>query len=366
MSNLQEKKWKKFLFSEIFDIKGGFYNKKPEKEEIGTIPFIGATDSNNGITQFNTISSIDKTTKTGDNNNTSIGNKIFKGNCIVVTNNGSVGYAYYQQHPFTCSHDVNPLYLKNQKMTKELAYFLIGAIEKQRVCFTYIHKWRPKRMKKSSIMLPVDLNNNPDYVFMEEYMKELEERIINKQKDYIYKQLNILGENIRIKSLNECQWKKYNVKDIFEIVQRGKRLKTEDHISGDIPYVSSTALNNGVDRFIGNNNNVRKFKDCLSLANSGSVGSCFYEPFEFIASDHITHLKNNSFNKYHYLFMATMLNRLSDKYNFNREINDTRISKEIILLPVKDDNTPDYDYMEQYIKNVMIDKYNKLLEFINS
>ena len=62
--------------------------------------------------------------------------------------------------------------------------------------------------------------------------------------------------------------------------------------------------------------------------------------------------------------MATMLSRLSDKYNFNREINDARISKEIILLPIKNDNTPDYDYMEQYIKNIMVDKYNKLLNFI--
>lgn len=131
---------------------------------------------------------------------------------------------------------------------------------------------------------------------------------------------------------------------------------------GSIPYVSSSALNNGVDNFVSNDKGVRKFSDCLSLANSGSVGSTFYEPFEFVASDHVTHLKNEEFNKYHYLFLATMTSRLSQKYNFNREINDKRISREIILLPLNDEGVPDYEYMEQYSKNLL---YKKLQSYIN-
>lgn len=143
-------------------------------------------------------------------------------------------------------------------------------------------------------------------------------------------------------------------------------MKTADHLVGEVPYVSSSALNNGVDNFVSNDKGVRKFSDCLSLANSGSVGSSFYEPFEFVASDHITHLKNEDFNKYHYLFLATMTSRLSQKYNFNREINDKRISREIILLPLNDKGEPDYEYMEKYSKNLLREKIQRYIKYIEN
>lgn len=143
-------------------------------------------------------------------------------------------------------------------------------------------------------------------------------------------------------------------------------MKTADHLAGEIPYVSSSSLNNGVDGFVSNDNGVRRFSNCLSLANSGSVGSSFYEPFEFVASDHITHLKNKGFNKYHYLFLATMTSRLSQKYNFNREINDKRIAREIIFLPITDNGTPDYTYMEKYSKNLLREKIQRYIKYIEN
>lgn len=170
-------------------------------------------------------------------------------------------------------------------------------------------------------------------------------------------------------NLNDREWKAFFLTELFSEIQRGKRLKTENHVTGKIPYVSSSALNNGVDNFVSNTENVRIFSDCISLANSGSVGSSFYEPFSFVASDHITHLKNNKYNKYHYLFMASILNRLSQKYNFNREINDNRISREKILLPVDETGNPDYTFMEQYIKErelQLIQKYKKYIGRISS
>ena len=165
-------------------------------------------------------------------------------------------------------------------------------------------------------------------------------------------------------SLNDREWKPFFLTELFPIIQRGKRLKSEDHIPGEIPYVSSSAMSNGVDNFISNTKNVRIFSNCLSLANSGSVGSSFYEPFDFVASDHVTHLKNSRYNKYHYLFIAALTGRLSQKYNFNREINDNRISREKIVLPVDADGNPDLDFMEQYIKEreeQLIQKYKTFI-----
>ena len=57
-----------------------------------------------------------------------------------------------------------------------------------------------------------------------------------------------------------------------------------------------------------------------------------------------------------------MLNRLSEKYNFNREINDTRIQREKIFLPVLSSSEPDYKYMENYMKYL---EQKKILEYLN-
>ena len=166
--------WEIFDFADIFIIKKGFYNKKPPCYEYGNIPFIGASDSNNGFTGFTTYSAIKENSKVGYGRNEPIEQKIFNGNAICVTNNGSVGYAYYQQHPFTCTHDVNPLYLRDRELNRHLAMFLIACIEKQRVCFTYARKWRPKRMVKSRLLLPVTADGHPDWDFMERYMRDVE------------------------------------------------------------------------------------------------------------------------------------------------------------------------------------------------
>lgn len=171
--------WHWFRYDEIFDIKHGFYNKKPDDNPQGDIPFIGATDSNNGVTSYSDLDTIDNTTKTGDGKNAPLSEKIFE-NCITVTNNGSVGYAYYQEKPFTCTHDVNPLYIKKEygiEMNKYIAMFMCTLIEKERFRWAYGRKWRPKRMPSSLIKLPSILQTNgtytPDWQFMEDYIKSL-------------------------------------------------------------------------------------------------------------------------------------------------------------------------------------------------
>ena len=174
--NLKTEKWKYFRYDEIFDIKKGFYNKKPESHTGCDIPFIGAIDDNNGISEYYSIQDIEDASKTGDENNVPIDEKIFEGNCITVSNNGSVGFAFYQAKSFTCTHDVNPLYLNpswGKILNPYIAMFLCTLIEKERYRWTYGRKWRPKRMPSSLIKLPVDVSGNPDWQFMEDYIKSL-------------------------------------------------------------------------------------------------------------------------------------------------------------------------------------------------
>ena len=111
-------------------------------------------------------------------------------------------------------------------------------------------------------------------------------------------------------------------------------------------------MKNGCDAFLGNQKGVRKFRNCLTIANSGSVGSVFYHDYMFIASDHVTALVNSKLTKLQYLFIASSLSKIGEKYSFNREINDARIQREIIQLPVGINGQPDFDFMEQYMKRM--------------
>lgn len=137
-----------------------------------------------------------------------------------------------------------------------------------------------------------------------------------------------------MQKIDEKTWEAVRLTEIFDTISRGKRIKKSDHIPGDVPYVSSTALANGTDGSCGNEKNVRKFGDCLTLANSGSVGSCFYHPYDFVASDHVTALSREGTSEDCYLGLSALVGRLGEKYNFNREINDVRISRERVMLPV--------------------------------
>lgn len=164
--------------------------------------------------------------------------------------------------------------------------------------------------------------------------------------------------------LSDREWKDFSVPYIFQKIQRGKRLKNADHISGIIPYVSSTANNNGVDDYIEAIDGTRVFENCISLANSGSVGTAFYEPFAFVASDHVTSLKRENTSQYVYLFLTAVLEQQGSNFNFNREINDLRIRKMRVMLPVDDNDEPDYQFMEDYMKELMTAKRKQYQEYV--
>lgn len=345
---LNDREWGVFLIGDLFSVKRPPARNK-DNYEVGDIPFVASGSVNNGVMKCCKPLEDEKLDEAG---------------CITVS--PVDGSAFYQPYPFLGRGGAGSsiLMLCADNMNLYSGQFIAKMISNTCVCkYTYGHMGNKDGIKRERIMLPIDENNNPDYQFMEDYVKELMARKREQYLEYCKKQLEIVGGVRPLIPLKDKEWQSFFIVDIFSSIQRGKRLKTADHLSGKVPYVSSSALNNGVDNFVSNKKCVRRFSNCISLANSGSVGSSFYEPFEFVASDHITHLKNEDFNKYHYLFLATITSRLSQKYNFNREINDKRISREIILLPVNDESVPDYDYMEQYSKNLLCKKLQSYIDY---
>lgn len=190
MPNLMVTKWEEFTLNKIFTLKGGFYNKKPEHSIEGTIPFLASTESNNGVTEFYAIEDIIQWNKVGNEDYT-LDNKIYQGNCIAVTVNGSVCNAFYQALDFTCSHDITALYLKGYKLNAYLAHFLCTIIMQDKYRWSYGRKpHNVKKFGKSVIKLPIQYASDgnpiiddtkkyskdgyiPDWTFMENYIKTL-------------------------------------------------------------------------------------------------------------------------------------------------------------------------------------------------
>lgn len=161
MKQLNELEWKSFDLCEIFSIDAGVRLTKNDMIE-GTRPFIGATDSNNGITAF-----------------VSNSNPSLDSNVLGVNYNGSVVENFY--HPYECifSDDVKRLHLLNHEDNKYVLLFMKSVILKQQVKYQYGYKFNGERMKKQKIMLPVDKSGQPDYNFMENYMKMIENRLLS-------------------------------------------------------------------------------------------------------------------------------------------------------------------------------------------
>ncbi|TCU74213.1 type I restriction modification DNA specificity protein [Tissierella praeacuta] len=319
--------WEKFRIGELFAVEKGEY--LPGTEIIpGNVPYITAKSTNNGCTDFINNSSL------------------FKKNSITIEKINFT--AYYQPHDFYCSHDVSVI--SHEKLNKYNGIFIANMITRQGKKYSYGLQAQKNVVKRESILLPIDNAGYPYWEFMEEYMKKVENKLL--EKEIIYFKNKLTDKEKEVKAPNEIEWNEFFLKDIFDEIQRGKRLTKANQIIGKTPYVSSSGFDNGVDNFIGNELNIRKFDNCLTIANSGSVGKTFYHQYEFIASDHVTILKNKMLSKYQYLFLSAIIERLSEKYSFNREINNSRLLKEKILLPIKDDKTPDWIYMENYIKMI--------------
>lgn len=350
--HLSDVEWREFFIGGeegIFDIKAtkSGIDKNKLNVEKGNIPYITRSDVDNGINLFVT-----------DDQNKKY--KMDQGNVITIGLDTQT--VFYQANPFFTGQNIQVLSRDN--LNKNISMFIIPLIKIQMEKFNWGGNGATlSRLNRTKIMLPIDKFDNPNWTFMEEYINERNTKQREELKEYYkYRLLDLV---ICPEVLTDVEWGEFFVSDVFDTVQRGKRLTKANQIDGEIPYISSTALNNGVDNFIGNTEKVRKSDNDLTLANSGSVGACFCHNYEYIASDHVTSLKLPNGSDTVYKFISVILGRLEEKYSFNREINDTRIKREKILLPIDKDGNPNWFYMENFIKNIEQKQIKNILKYLD-
>jgi hypothetical protein len=152
---LADQAWGLFKISQLFELKKG---KRLTKAQLrvrpGPIPFIGAIDSNNGVTA-------------------NVDAAIHEGGTITVNYNGAgVADSFFQPVPFWASDDVNVLYPKF-KMLPAVALFIATVISKEKYRFSYGRKWHLERMRGSAIHLPMNDVGQPDFAYMEAFIEIL-------------------------------------------------------------------------------------------------------------------------------------------------------------------------------------------------
>lgn len=147
--------WKVFKYKELFDIERGRGPRKKELNGKGAHPFVSASEFNNGVTDFTDA-------------------KPYHGaNVISVVRNGnSVANAFYQDTPFCSTEDVH-IFKPKFELNKHIALFFCALIKKERYRFSYGRKWGIARMRESDIRLPVNQKGDPDFLFMENFIKTL-------------------------------------------------------------------------------------------------------------------------------------------------------------------------------------------------
>ena len=258
---LNDVEWKEFFIGgdngvfQITSTSSGIDKNKLNTAD-GTIPYITRSEENNGINLF--VSNEQES-------------KYTKDSAGVITIGLDTQTVFYQPKEFFTGQNIQVL--KNEHLCKYSSLFIIPLLKIQMEKFNWGGNGATlTRLKRTKIMLPIDSENNPDWNFMREFSKQKLKS--QSQKLVLYFKNKLMSLEFE-KEINEIKWKEFFFTDIFKEIKRGKRLTKSNQIEGDTPYVSSTGANNGVDNFISNNTNVRKYSNNLSLANSGSVGSCF-------------------------------------------------------------------------------------------
>ena len=94
--------------------------------------------------------------------------------------------------------------------------------------------------------------------------------------------------------------------------------------------------------------------NCIAFIRNGegSMGYSVYKAEDFIATSDMTLGYNDHLNRYIGTFITTVADRIRGKYNFGYKRSSTRLAKEIVTLPMDAEGNPDWEYMENYMRDI--------------
>ena len=145
------------------------------------------------------------------------------------------------------------------------------------------------------------------------------------------------------------QWAEFNVEALFGKSTRGKRLKGDDRIAGNLPFVTAGEADTGISAFI--SNEVEIFSKNTTTIDM--FGSAKYRNYDYGADDHVAVVHTENLNKYAAIFVTTACHKSAHNGQFNYGHNFyAKDADELnIMLPVRN-GVPDYAAMQNFISAV--------------
>lgn len=303
--------------SEIFDIKYGVNLELNKLDQVENgINYVSRTRNNNGVSAI--VKKIEGITPNPANT------------ISVALGSSTVLFSFLQEEPYYSGRDIAYLKPKNI-LTKNQLIFYCMVIKENRFRYSY---GRQANKTLKDILVPSP-NEIPDWV------NNCYSPSFDATKKPFYD--NSMGLN-----LDTSNWKEFYITDLFNLT-KGKYYPKSSYNKGDIPLISASDTENGISDYTDlaptyNGN-------CLTL---GKVKmSIFYQPVPFSCSHDVTVLEPiYRFNQYIGMFMKVVLEQNKYRYNYGRQIQ-LNVTKELtVKLPITIDGTPDWQFMENYIKQL--------------
>ncbi|MBR8463099.1 restriction endonuclease subunit S [Campylobacter sp. faydin G-24] len=351
--NLNDVEWGNFFVKEIFEIEKCKCSKVSSLTE-GKIPYVGATNRNNGVLSF-----VDGEIKL-----------ITKGNCIafICDGEGSIGYSMYKEEDFIGSTTVKVG--RNKRLNKYNAKFISTIADTVRSKYNFGFKRNEEHLKKEILQLPIDVNNEPNWHFMEEYIKEREIKQRKELKEY-YKS-RLLDLVICPEVLTDVEWGEFFIggnDGIFDITATKSGIdKNKLNIeSGNVPYITRSEIDNGINLFIINK---QKEKYKQDEGNAITIGldtqTVFYQSNSFFTGQNIQVLRNENLNKNNAMFIIPLLKIQMQKFNWGGNgATLGRLNRTKIALPIDLNGEPNWAYMENFIKNIEQKQIKNILKYLD-
>ncbi len=347
---LDSREWREFFFEDVINIKSGVRLTKADMTE-GKRPFIGASDSNNGITFF-----------------TDSVNNSLDSNVLGVNYNGSVGFSFYHPYEAVFSDDVKRVrWIDEKRNNPYTLLFLSSLIHQQKDKYAYGYKFNGQRMKRQKILVPVCDNDasTPDWDFMEAYMKQTEQEILKPTIEKLCKQLII--SNIGGGKTLHPRWQKFAFGDNFciEATQSGIDKNKLSGAKGNVPYITRTDTTNGIGDFVGSEQGKWKCDRGNVITIGLDTQTVFYQPSPFYTGQNIQVISHPQLNRHNALFLIVAIKKLVDKFAWGSYgATLTRLRKSFLYLPATESGEIDFAFMTQFMQEVEHDILGTTLKYL--
>ena len=331
MNKIDISSWKDFTIGDIFEVKSPISRVQTDYVE-GSVPFVASGNFNNGIQCY--CSPKEK-------------EELDKGNCISVS--PVDGYAFYQENDFLGRGGAGSsiILLYNENLNKYNSLFICTIIRKICRDYKYNNMGNKNKIKSTKIYLPCDKNENPDWIYMEEYIKS---EIVRSEKNY--KLINKIHDTKK-HLIDTTKWKNFKIGDLFSNIVLPKVYHTKDvHQSEEgIPYVVRTKFNNGVKYLVSKDDDM--ILNPAGVISFGAENSTFfYQEKEYVSGRDMYYIDTRNISKECALFLITCLEKITSGYSYNYGLFPSLLKDEEIKLPVDQNGQPNWLYMENYIKHL--------------